>query len=168
MAKGSAASSSPTTAVATPATAPLRRSSSSTQNMKNQRSILGFFQKSSPSTPASSARNAEPASSPAQRASEQKSSVASKPAKKTIQVAQNVTPLPSSDMIEPDEEATFSVQNQVSWPPSWSPAFTGYVVLTDIANPVGYGRTKRKHLFDSFSQSKWNTMSRFHQSGMGC
>lgn len=66
--------------------------------MKNQTSILGFFQKSSPSTP-SGARNAEPASSPAQRASEQRAS-----SKKARAVSQNLTPAPSSDFVEPEEE----------------------------------------------------------------
>ena len=94
MAKGS----SPT---ATPPTA-LKRTTSSTQNMKNQKSILGFFQKSSPATPSTAPRKApppaEPASSPAQRAADVKSSVNKKKA------SQNLTQAPSSDNIEPDEE----------------------------------------------------------------
>ncbi|CRG88135.1 DNA mismatch repair protein msh6 [Talaromyces islandicus] len=94
MARGSGAASSPS-AAATPA---LKRSTSSTQNMKNQRSILGFFQKSSPSTPSAATRNAEPASSPTQRAAAGKSSAKAKSA------VQNLTPVPSSDVIEPDEE----------------------------------------------------------------
>lgn len=96
MAKSGAASS-PT--AATPA---LKRSTSSTQNMKNQRSILGFFQKSSPSTPSAATRNAEPASSPTQRAAAGKSSVKPKSA------VQSLTPVPSSDAIEPDEEDAVS------------------------------------------------------------
>lgn len=71
--------------------------------MKNQKSILGFFQKSSPSTP--STRNAEPASSPAQRAS------ASRPAKReeksgkiASKFTQDLTPVPSSELGLPDEE----------------------------------------------------------------
>jgi DNA mismatch repair protein MSH6 len=66
--------------------------------MKNQRSNLGFFQKSSPSTPSTATRNAEPASSPTQRAAAGKSSAKSKSA------VQSLTPVPSSDVIEPDEE----------------------------------------------------------------
>jgi DNA mismatch repair protein MSH6 len=96
MARGSAAASSPS--IATPASGALKRSTSSTQNMKNQKSILGFFQKSSPSTPSTAPRNAEPASSPAQRASENKAST------KTKKGLQNLTPVPSSDVIEPDED----------------------------------------------------------------
>lgn len=94
MARGSGAASSP--AAATPA---LKRSTSSTQNMKNQRSILGFFQKSSPATPSTATRNAEPASSPTQRVAAGKSSTV-----KSKSAVQNLTPVPSSDAIEPDEE----------------------------------------------------------------
>ncbi|KAL6238884.1 hypothetical protein BDW75DRAFT_189521 [Aspergillus navahoensis] len=97
MAKGPLASSP--SAAATP----LKRSNSSTQNMKNQKSILGFFQKSSPSTP--STCNAEPVSSPAQRAS------ASRPVKreeKSAKIAskftQDLPPVPSSDLGLPDDE----------------------------------------------------------------
>jgi DNA mismatch repair protein MSH6 len=98
MAKGSGTASSP------PASTPaLKRSTSSTQNMKNQRSILGFFQKSSPATPSTAPRKApppaEPASSPAQRAADTRSSIQKKP-------APNLTPAPSSDAIEPDEDDT--------------------------------------------------------------
>jgi DNA mismatch repair protein MSH6 len=96
MAKGSVAASSPSVA-ATPTTGALKRSSSSTQNMKNQKSILGFFQKSSPVTPSTATGNAEPASSPAQRASENKT------ATKAKRGLQHLTPVPSSDAIEPDE-----------------------------------------------------------------
>ncbi|KAE8355631.1 muts domain V-domain-containing protein [Aspergillus coremiiformis] len=88
-----------------PAATPLKRTTSSTQNMKNQKSILGFFQKSSPSTP-STARNAEPASSPAQRVSEQrgaKGSVKSEK-KKNIPQFSDLSPVPSSDLVEPEEE----------------------------------------------------------------
>ncbi|KKK13254.1 hypothetical protein P175DRAFT_0520052 [Aspergillus ochraceoroseus IBT 24754] len=104
MARGPPASSSPTTA-----TPPLKRSTSSTQNMKNQKSILGFFQKSSPSsTPA--IRNAEPASSPAQRASASRGSAAVKREEKNgkkkapPKFAQDLTPVPSSDLVLPEDE----------------------------------------------------------------
>lgn len=105
MAKGSGVASSP------PASTPaLKRSTSSTQNMKNQRSILGFFQKSSPATPSTAPRKAapptEPASSPAQRAAETKSFI-----KKTS--TPNLTPAPSSDAIEPDEHD--SATPKVRW-----------------------------------------------------
>ncbi|GFF24866.1 DNA mismatch repair protein msh6 [Aspergillus lentulus] len=106
MAKGAGAASSPTTA--TPPSGALKRSTSSTQNMKNQRSILGFFQKSSPSTP-SGARNVEPASSPAERASEKRetnaSKATSKSEKKSVpRYTQNLTPVPSSDLVVPEED----------------------------------------------------------------
>lgn len=76
--------------------------------MKNQRSILGFFQKSSPSTP-SGARNVEPASSPAERASEKRetnaSKATSKSEKKSVpRYTQNLTPVPSSDLVVPEED----------------------------------------------------------------
>ncbi|KAJ9247699.1 hypothetical protein DTO207G8_7929 [Paecilomyces variotii] len=103
MAKGNGAASSPTIAT-TPSSGPLKRTTSSTQNMKNQRSILGFFQKSSPSTP-STARNAEPASSPAERASEQRTANSAKSQKKgPAKVSHNLTPVPSSDAPEPEDE----------------------------------------------------------------
>ncbi|EAW10298.1 mismatch repair ATPase MSH6 [Aspergillus clavatus NRRL 1] len=106
MARGAGAASSPT--AATPPSAALKQSTSSTQNMKNQKSILGFFQKSSPSTP-STARNAEPASSPAQRVSEQREATSGKGTSKRERKAvpkftQNLTPVPSSDLVVPDEE----------------------------------------------------------------
>ncbi|OJJ44601.1 hypothetical protein ASPZODRAFT_71397 [Penicilliopsis zonata CBS 506.65] len=107
MAKGTA--SSPATATATPPSAALKRSTSSTQNMKNQKSILGFFQKSSPATPSNAARSADPASSPAQRVSENRgkgTTTASSAQKKKgpAKFAQNLTPVPSSDLIIPEEE----------------------------------------------------------------
>lgn len=73
--------------------------------MKNQKSILGFFQKSSPATP-SNQRNREPASSPAQRASEQRSASGVKSAQKRSfsSFAQDLSPVPSSDLPIPDEE----------------------------------------------------------------
>ena len=102
MAKGT--ESSP---VATPPSA-LKRTTSSTQNMRNQKSILGFFQKSSPATPKTGQKQ-EPASSPAQRASEQHGGTS---AKKTpsqqkrsfSSFAQDLTPVPSSDLPIPEEE----------------------------------------------------------------
>ncbi|GES62455.1 DNA mismatch repair protein msh6 [Aspergillus terreus] len=103
MARGPPASSPPT---ATPPSGALKRSTSSTQNMKNQKSILGFFQKSSPSTP-STARNAGPASSPAQRASEQRSANGSANGDKKKSVpkfSQDLAPVPSSDLVVPEEE----------------------------------------------------------------
>ncbi|OJI98154.1 hypothetical protein ASPVEDRAFT_37593 [Aspergillus versicolor CBS 583.65] len=96
MAKGPPASSPPSET-------PLKRSTSSTQNMKNQKSILGFFQKSSPSTP--STRNAEPASSPAQRASASRPPKREeKPGKIASKFTQDLTPVPSSELGLPDEE----------------------------------------------------------------
>lgn len=100
MAKGSA--SSPT---ATPPQAALKRTTSSTQNMKNQKSILGFFQKSSPATP-SNDKPREPASSPAQRAGEKRVASAVKPTPKRnfSSFAQDLTPVPSSDLPIPEED----------------------------------------------------------------
>ncbi|KAL2870260.1 mismatch repair ATPase MSH6 [Aspergillus lucknowensis] len=98
MAKGPPASSPPTAT-------PLKQSASSTQNMKNQKSILGFFQKSSPSTP--STHDAQPASSPAQRASETRVSTVKREdnsAKAVSKFTQDLTPVPSSDLGLPDEE----------------------------------------------------------------
>ena len=99
MAKGSA--SSPT---ATPPAA-LKRTSSSAQNMKNQKSILGFFQKSSPAT-SSNGKPREPASSPAQRAGEARGASAVKPTPKRnfSSFAQDLTPVPSSDLPVPEED----------------------------------------------------------------
>lgn len=71
--------------------------------MKNQRSILGFFQKVSPSTQASApSKKTEPDSSPLQRISESKIS------KKPAEPAQTPTPGPSSDVIEPEDEVPVS------------------------------------------------------------
>lgn len=68
--------------------------------MKNQRSILGFFQKVSPSTPASTPpKRTEPESSPLQRISEAK-----KTSKKQTEPAQTPTPGPSSDVVVPEDE----------------------------------------------------------------
>lgn len=93
--------------VATPSSA-LKRTTSSAQNMKNQKSILGFFQKSSPATP-KTAQKQEPASSPAQRASEQRggSSVKKTPSQQKrsfSSFAQDLTPVPSSDLPVPEED----------------------------------------------------------------
>lgn len=100
MAKADAASP-----IATPPSA-LKRTSSSAQNMKNQRSILGFFQKSSPATPSSKTQACEPASSPAQRASEQRGVSAGKqtPKRSFSSFAQDLSPVPSSDLPVPDED----------------------------------------------------------------
>lgn len=96
MAKGSGAASSPI-AASTPA---LKRSTSNTQNMKNQQSILGFFQKSSPATPSTAPAKAptpaEPASSPTTRAA--------LPRNATKKSTQNLTPAPSSDVVGPEED----------------------------------------------------------------
>lgn len=99
----------------TPNTRALKKSSSSTQNSKTQKSILGFFQvKSSP--PQGNASQ-EPASSPAQRASETQSrasgrtgSIAkgSNTAKsrngQSSHSPQTLTPVPSNDVLENDED----------------------------------------------------------------
>ncbi|KAJ5892720.1 DNA mismatch repair protein msh6 [Penicillium tannophilum] len=103
MAKADA--SSPT---GTPPSTALKRSTSSTQNMKSQKSILGFFQKSSPATP-SSAKPREPASSPAQRASENRGASATKQTPGTQKrsfssFAADLSPVPSSDLPVPDED----------------------------------------------------------------
>ncbi|OQE22362.1 hypothetical protein PENSTE_c010G07336 [Penicillium steckii] len=100
MAKGDA--SSPT--AGTPPSV-LKRTTSSAQNMRSQKSILGFFQKSSPATP-SSTKPREPASSPAQRASEQRNTSATKPKEKRSfsSFAQDLTPVPSSDLPIPEED----------------------------------------------------------------
>ncbi|KAJ5362570.1 hypothetical protein N7541_003414 [Penicillium brevicompactum] len=92
-----------------PASSPaLKRATPSTQNMRSQKSILGFFQKSSPATPSSN-RTREPASSPAQRASENRGGSAAKPTPKDQKrsfssFAQDLSPVPSSDLPIPDEE----------------------------------------------------------------
>ena len=104
MAKGPSEATSPTTA--TPPSAALKRTTSSTQNMKSQKSILGFFQKSSPSTP-SAAKSREPASSPAERASAQRGAGSAKSVakKKSVpQFTQDLPPVPSSDLVVPEEE----------------------------------------------------------------
>ncbi|KAJ5280770.1 DNA mismatch repair protein msh6 [Penicillium angulare] len=102
MAKADA--SSPT---GTPPSTALKRTTSSTQNMKNQKSILGFFQKSSPATP-SSTKAREPASSPAQRASEQRSASTKKTPgtqkRSFSSFAQDLSPVPSSDLPVPEED----------------------------------------------------------------
>ncbi|KAJ5631470.1 DNA mismatch repair protein msh6 [Penicillium longicatenatum] len=103
MAKADA--SSPT---GTPPSTALKRTTSSTQNMKSQKSILGFFQKSSPATP-SSAKPREPASSPAQRASENRGASATKQTPGTQKrsfssFAADLSPVPSSDLPVPDED----------------------------------------------------------------
>lgn len=109
MAKGPAAAST----LETPPPSALKRSTSSTQNMKNQKSILGFFQKSSPTTPSTAKSNGAPASSPAERASEQratsstsgKTSKNKKDAKKdpVSSPSGDLTPLPSSDPVERED-----------------------------------------------------------------
>ncbi|KAJ6140552.1 DNA mismatch repair protein msh6 [Penicillium chermesinum] len=73
--------------------------------MKNQKSILGFFQKSSPGTP-KTGKNQEPASSPAQRASENRGGSPVKQTQKRSfsSFAQDLTPVPSSDLPVPDED----------------------------------------------------------------
>ncbi|KAL4763730.1 mismatch repair ATPase MSH6 [Aspergillus foveolatus] len=100
MAKGPLASSPP-------AATPLKRSNSSTQNMKNQKSILGFFQKSSPSTP--STRNGEHASSPAQRAAESVKRD-EKSAKIASKFTQDLPPVLSSELGIPDDDAEDKTQ----------------------------------------------------------
>ncbi|KXG53727.1 DNA mismatch repair protein Msh6 [Penicillium griseofulvum] len=102
MAKPSASSPS---AASSPA---LKRATPSTQNMRSQKSILGFFQKSSPATPSNN-RTREPASSPAQRASEKRAESAVKPTPKEQKrsfssFAQDLSPAPSSDLPVPEEE----------------------------------------------------------------
>ncbi|PLN82957.1 DNA mismatch repair protein Msh6 [Aspergillus taichungensis] len=104
MAKGPSEATSPTTA--TPPSAALKRTTSSTQNMKSQKSILGFFQKSSPSTP-SAAKSREPASSPAERVSAQRGAGSAKSVAKKRSVPQftkDLPPVPSSDLVVPEEE----------------------------------------------------------------
>ena len=117
MAKGTPAASSPTTA--TPPSGALKRTTSSSQNMKSQKSILGFFQKSSPSTPSTAARHAEPASSPAERVSEQRGANAARDTSKTPKTkrapkfSQDLTPVPSSDLVGPGEEEEKGANGQV-------------------------------------------------------
>jgi hypothetical protein len=104
MAKESDTTSSPPSA--TPDAGVLKRSTSSTQNMRNQKSILGFFQKSSPSTP-SALRSVEPVSSPAQQASEKRVCNANKTSKYgdvSVRVTQELPPVPSSDIIYTEDE----------------------------------------------------------------
>jgi len=72
--------------------------------MKSQKSILGFFQKSSPATPSSNQAR-EPASSPAQKASERAaSSVKPTPKRSFSSFAQDLSPVPSSDLPIPEED----------------------------------------------------------------
>ena len=98
MAKASAESPS-----ATPPSA-LKKTTSSAQNMKSQKSILGFFQKSSPATPSSN-KAREPASSPAQKASERgANSVKPTPKRSFSSFAQDLSPVPSSDLPIPEED----------------------------------------------------------------
>ncbi|OQD73646.1 hypothetical protein PENDEC_c014G00140 [Penicillium decumbens] len=98
MAKASAESPS-----ATPPSA-LKKTTPSAQNMKSQKSILGFFQKSSPATPSSNQAR-EPASSPAQKASERAaSSVKPTPKRSFSSFAQDLSPVPSSDLPIPEED----------------------------------------------------------------
>lgn len=116
MAKETPAASSPTTA--TPPSAALKKTTSSAQNMKSQKSILGFFQKSSPSTPSSAARRPEPASSPAERVSENRGANAPKEAstgkkKNGPKFSQKLTPVPSSDLGGIDEEEEKGANEQV-------------------------------------------------------
>ena len=117
MAKGTPAASSPTTA--TPPSGALKRTTSSSQNMRSQKSILGFFQKSSPSTPSAAARRAEPASSPAERVSEQRGANATRETSKTPKpkkapkFSQDLTPVPSSDLVGPVEEEEKEANGQV-------------------------------------------------------
>ncbi|KAJ5572051.1 DNA mismatch repair protein Msh6 [Penicillium sp. DV-2018c] len=95
------------TASSPPASSPaLKRTTPSTQNMRNQKSILGFFQKSSPATPSGN-RTQEPASSPAQRAAEQRSTAKPTPKEQKrsfSSFAQDLSPVPSSDIPEDEEE----------------------------------------------------------------
>ncbi|KAJ5142852.1 uncharacterized protein N7515_001639 [Penicillium bovifimosum] len=95
------------TASSPPASSPaLKRATPSTQNMRSQKSILGFFQKSSPATP-SNKRTQEPASSPAQRAAEQRSTAKPTPKEQKrsfSSFAQDLSPVPSSDLPVPEDE----------------------------------------------------------------
>jgi hypothetical protein len=104
----------------TPSSRILNKSTPTSQNAKNQKSILGFFQvKSSPSTPSGARGNAsaEPISSPAHRASESQSRSRAGPTSrgvalnstrtarnKNVGVGQNLSPAPSSDVVEPDAD----------------------------------------------------------------
>ncbi|PGH14078.1 hypothetical protein AJ80_06082 [Polytolypa hystricis UAMH7299] len=95
----------------TPTSRVLKKSASSTQNMKQQKSILGFFQaKSSPSVPSASQGNAsqEPTSSPAQRASRNLTRNGPIGARLGVNrastVTQNLTPTPSSDLPDHEQE----------------------------------------------------------------
>lgn len=100
----------------TPKSRALKKSTPNTQNMKQQRSILGFFQpKSSPVTPKTSQATTgdarEPESSPAQAVANRKSGNATAATTKKIHRAgkkndstSNLTPAPSSDMVEPEED----------------------------------------------------------------
>ncbi|BCR84005.1 mismatch repair ATPase MSH6 [Aspergillus chevalieri] len=120
MAKETPAASSPTTA--TPPSAALKKTTSSAQNMKSQKSILGFFQKSSPSTPSSAARRPEPASSPAERVSENRGANAPKEAstgkkKNGPKFSQKLTPVPSSDLGGIDEEEEKGANEQLQTSP---------------------------------------------------
>lgn len=85
----------------TPNARTLKKSTPNTQNMKNQKSILGFFQKSSPSNAQPNASRVhtsqEPASSPTQRASR---SVKSRNKRRSS--IQDITPVPSSDLLGDD------------------------------------------------------------------
>ncbi|PGH10333.1 DNA mismatch repair protein MSH6 [Blastomyces parvus] len=105
----------------------LNKSTPSTQNMKSQKSILGFFQKSSPSTSATSPAhrndaNQEPVSSPAQRAASDRKFRKNPESRfgtntpRSLDIGGNknvttggqsiITPVPSSDAPGYDEEDT--------------------------------------------------------------
>ena len=99
----------------TPKPRVLKKSTPNTQNMKQQRSILGFFQpKSSPTTPKSSqaaSTNAqEPESSPAAAIVNRKPHSGTPTTSKAKywggknDSASSLTPAPSSDMVEPEED----------------------------------------------------------------
>ena len=130
---------------ATPASRPLKRSTSSSQNMKNQKSILGFFQKSSPSTPLGK-QNTEPASSPAQRASERRveghTNGSSKASQSTVRSSQDLMPMPSSDLVDADEDEPL---NKVSDIELESVKTIWKYLLTDYSNPGLWWLTKGEY-----------------------
>jgi DNA mismatch repair protein MSH6 len=105
--------------------------------MKNQKSILGFFQKSSPATP-SNDKPREPASSPAQRASEKRVASAVKPTPKRnfSSFAQDLTPVPSSDLPIPEEDEKFGDKVKVRLDSLLFPTSS----VANISSPLQSGR----------------------------
>lgn len=97
MVKGGASESGQSPAP-TPA---LKKSTSSTQNMKNQKSILGFFQAKTPGSNLTPSRLPERPTPSTQRNGSAKG--LTKKLLSKSESTQSLTPAPSSDAVDPDE-----------------------------------------------------------------